>query len=398
MLDSPSIRSRFPILNRTDHGKPLIYLDSAATSLKPQSVIDAITDFYCRYSSNVGRGMHRLTIEATEKFNEARETIGSFVNALPNEIVFVRNSTEAINLVARGLSPQTKVVHADSEHHSNYLPWTHYCAPQIAPTDASGMIDLEQYRRLLMEYQPNLVALSDTTNAFGVRNPIELLIHEARQCGAKILLDASQSVPHRAFDVRKLDVDYVCFSGHKMCGPSGIGILWGRVESLRALSPLMTGGGTVDSVSASSIESAPIPQIFEAGTPNIEGAIGLAAACEFLDQIGIDEIDEHCGQLLDRALVRLATVPSLRLVGPKDRSFRSGSVSWVVEGMDSHTVARVLSDRFNICVRSGYLCAEPAHRAAGVSPTTRASFYLYNTASEVDTLVDALTTIIGQMS
>ncbi|HEX6987223.1 MAG TPA: cysteine desulfurase [Planctomycetaceae bacterium] len=389
-LDVTAVRDDFPILRRPVGGRPVAYLDSAATSLKPQPVIDAVVGFYERYTANVHRGAHRFGREASERFDAARETIASFINAETREVVFVRNATEAINLVARSLPADAAVLTTLAEHHSNALPWRCRGPCHNVRIDPDGRIDTAHLGELLARFRPRLVAVSYVTNAFGVVNPVDDVVREAHAAGALVLVDGSQAVPHRPVDVKSLGCDFLCFSGHKMCGPSGIGVLYGKRERLEELSFFHYGGDMVAEVHESEFVARGVPWRLEAGTPFIEGAIGLAAACEYLDALGLDRIERHERELVRYALHRLADVPGVTVHGPTSCRDRAGSVSFTVRGLEAHAVARILSDRDDIFVRSGYHCAQPLHEAFGLPPTVRASFYLYNDAEEIDRLAAAL--------
>ncbi|MCA9173323.1 MAG: aminotransferase class V-fold PLP-dependent enzyme, partial [Planctomycetales bacterium] len=304
-LDVTAVREEFPALQRTDHGRPLVHLDSAATSLTPRAVIEALVSYYETCPGNVGRGIHRLAQEANRRFEDARETIASFVNADARELIFVRNATEAINLVASSLTGDVTVVHALSEHHSNMLPWRRATRAIAARILADGQIDLDHFAAQVELHHPALVACSHVTNAWGVLNPIPEIVEIARRVGARVLLDASQSAPHRELDLRQLQCDYVCFSGHKMCGPTGIGVLCALGDAIDQLVPLCVGGGSVESVQDDDVHWRAAPHRFEAGTPHIAGAIGLAAACDYLDSVGIQAIETHVAGLSTVARQRL---------------------------------------------------------------------------------------------
>lgn len=388
-LDVNAIRGEFPILGRKVGGRPVIYLDSAATSLKPRAVIAAIVEFYERYTANIHRGVHLLSEEASERFDEARETVARFINAEFREVAFVRNTSEAINLVAANLPADASVLYGLDAHHSNQLPWRRFTRRHAVRIAANGGIDLEDLRRKLRDARPALLAVTHVSNAFGAVNPVQEIVAMAHEAGARVLVDASQSVPHQAVDVRTLDCDFLCFSGHKMCGPSGIGVLYGKHEALRLFAPLHLGGGIVESVHEDSYELRDVPWRLEAGTPHIEGAVGLAAACDFLESIGLEAIHRHESALVRRATALLQEIPGVRLYGPTDGS-RSGAVTFTVEGLEAHGVSRMLSNRHNIYVRSGFHCAQPAHEILNAPPTVRASFYLYNEAREIEQLAQAL--------
>ena len=392
-LDVSAIRRDFPILGRTINGLPMIYLDSAATSLKPQPVIDAIVEYYTSYTSNVKRGVHPLGDEASERFEEARSTIAGFIHADPHQLVFVRNTTEAINVVARSLTTNAPVLYCVGDHHSNQLPWRQSGMGVAVGIRPDGSIDLEQLFAKLKSDRPKLLAVSHISNAFGAVNPIEQIIQVAHQHDCQVLVDASQSVPHRPIDVEAMGCDYLCFSGHKMCGPSGIGVLYGTRQSLENLQPWSFGGSMVSEVHADRYELEQVPWRFEAGTPCIEGVIGLAAACDYLETTGVESIHRHEQLLINHALERFASIPSVKLYGPLDPAARSSVVTFSVPGLEAHAVAKLLSNRDGILVRSGYHCAQPAHEAVDAPPTVRASVYLYNDMAEIDTLADAVINI-----
>lgn len=389
--DLASLRADFPILRREIAGRPLIYLDSAATSLKPRCVIDAVTRFYTDYTSNVHRAVHTLSEEATEGYEGARETVARFINADAREVAFVRNSTEAINIVAYSMVERGAIAFAVSEHHSNQLPWR-WKRPVPLEVTATGEIDLEAARRAIREAKPVLLAVSTVNNALGVRQPYEELAKAGREVGGSILLDVSQCAGHRPIDVQDLDCDFLCFSGHKMLGPSGIGVLYKREDGGCSIDPLMIGGSMVHEVHRESQTYRPFPWCLEAGTPNIEGAIGLAAACDYLNGVGLERIERHCRELAQSTRKRMAAINAVTLVGPPDRA-DSGIVPFNIRGMEAHGVARILSNRFGILVRSGFHCCQPLHEACNFGETVRASFHLYNTAEEVDRLVEAVDTV-----
>lgn len=384
-------RSDFPILGREIGGRPLIYLDSAATALKPRSVIDAVTRFYLETTANVHRAAHRLSEDATEAYEAARARIAHFVHADPREVAFVRNTTEAINVVAATLREIGPIAVPVSEHHSNLLPWLPHRV--LIDSAADGCIDLASARRVLAESRPALLTFSTVGGAFGTRQPTAELMTIAREHGVPVLLDVSQSVGHEPVDLRGLGCDYACFSGHKMLGPSGVGVLFQREGAARTVRPLLLGGSMVKEVHLEEFVAQPFPWALEAGTPNIEGALGLAAACEYLFSCGLREIAQHCDGLAAEARRRLAAINGVRVHGPSG-SAAAGIVAFTAASVESPALARVLSDRFGIMVRAGYHCTQPLHEATGISETVRASFHLYNTATEVDSLASAVSTII----
>ncbi len=396
MLEISKIRNQFPALQREVCGRPIIYLDSAATYLKPQAVIDRVVDCYRNYAGTVGRGAHVLAREASELFQEARETIAGFINADEDEIIFVRNATEAINLVAQSLDQQAAVVGSIGEHHSNLLPWLERGLWNPVRVESDGAICLEDYDQLVKSTRPSLCAVSSISNAFGTVQPLDHIISRAREYGCQVLVDANQSVAHERIDTRQLDCDYLCFSGHKLGGPTGIGVLYVKKELLANLKPRMLGGGAVDSVDENGYELAKIPYRFEAGTPSFESAIGLAAACEFFETQNLDSIKLHEQELTSQLVNRLDAIPRVAVVGPA--ATRRGSiVSFHVDGLEAHGAARMLSDRANICVRSGFHCAQQAHQSLGMKPTIRASFGMYNDPSEVDSLAETLEALVANL-
>jgi cysteine desulfurase/selenocysteine lyase len=392
-LDVSSIRKDFPILERQVNDRPLIYLDNAATSLKPQAVIDAVTGFYTRSCSNIHRAVHALSQEASELYEEAREKIARFINAEEEEVVFVRNATEAINLVARCLPRDGAVVTTLMEHHSNYLPWQVDRETRVAGVLGDGRLDIDDFRAKLGQGGVALATFTHVSNGLGVVNPVSDLTAMAREQGALVLVDGSQSVPHRPCDVKQLDCDFFVFSGHKMLGPSGIGVLYGREELLDKMSPFLWGGDMISAVHRDSYELAELPFRFEAGTPHIEGVIGLGAAVDYLSSVGMEAIHEHETRLLEVAFEGLRTIDRVTLHGPESLAQRSSAVSFALEGLEPHGLAKMLSNRYSIMLRSGYHCAQPLHEALDLLQSARASFYLYNTEDEVRQLVEAVRTL-----
>jgi len=407
-LDPDQIRADFPILDRTVNGHPLVYLDSAATSQKPRSVIHAVTTHYARHNANVSRSVHTLGTEATEAYEGARAKVARFIGApAAGEVVFTRNSTESINLVAyaflagslRGgddrfrLRPGDEVVVSQMEHHSNLVPWQLLCERTGARlrwfgiTD-DGRLDLSNLD-VLIGPRTRLVSLVHVSNILGTINPVEQVTARAHEAGALVLLDCSQSVPHAPIDVTALGADFIAFTGHKMCGPTGIGVLWGRAELLAQMPPFLGGGSMIETVQMEGSTYAPPPARFEAGTPPIAEAVGLGAAVDYLSGVGMAAVRAHERQLTAYALEALATVPGLRLFGPTAAEDRGGIVSFDLAGVHPHDVGQVL-DSVGVQVRVGHHCAQPVCRRYGVASMTRASFYLYNTRAEVDALVKGL--------
>jgi cysteine desulfurase / selenocysteine lyase len=398
-LDVAAIRSEFPVLDREAHpGVPLIYLDSAATSQKPRPVIEAMSRFYEQTNANIHRGVHRLAEEATAAFEDARAEVARFIGAPSSRtIVFTRNTTEAINLVARSwgganLKQGDVVVLTEMEHHSNLVPWQMLAAErglrlEFIPVTPEGRLDLTGLPQLL-GLRPRLVALAHMSNMLGTINPVAEIAEQAHQAGALVLIDAAQSVPHMAVDVGRLEADFLAFSAHKMCGPTGIGVLYAREDLLEAMPPFLGGGDMIKRVELRSFVANEIPYKFEAGTPAIAEAIGLGEAIRFLDRVGLDSVHAHEQQLATHAIDRLEEVPGVKVYGPPAEE-RGGVVAFTLEGIHPHDIAQLL-DSEGVAVRAGHHCAMPVHQKFGIPASTRASFYLYNTLGEVDRLVDGL--------
>ena len=399
-LDVAAIKADFPILNQIEAGRePLAFLDSAASSQKPRAVIDALSDYYATANANIHRGVYRLSERATARYEEARHLVADFIGAPdPDSCIFVRNTTEAINLVAQSwgrenLHAGDLIVVTEMEHHSNLVPW-HLIAEQTGarieavPLLPDQTLDMDAYGRLL-EQGPRLVAVAHVSNGLGVINDVARITAEAHRAGAVVLVDAAQSAPHLPIDVRSIDCDFLALSGHKMLGPMGSGVLFGKRELLDAMPPFMGGGGMIRKVSATSSTYADVPARFEAGTPAVGDAVGLGAAIEYLNGIGLDRIQAHEKALLGYAMARLDEVPGLTQLGPRDLSQRSGVASFTLEGVHPHDVAAIL-DEGNVAVRAGHHCNQPLMDSLGLTATTRASFYLYNDESDVDRLVAGL--------
>ena len=398
-LDVELLRRDFPILNREVHpGVPLIYLDSTATTQKPLQVIRAMDDYYQSYNSNVHRGVHTLAEEATAAFEAARQRVADFIHAnSAREIIFTRNTTESINLVALTwgrtfLQEDDLVILTEMEHHSNLVPWQILAAErgirlEFIPVTEDGMLDLDTYRKLL-EQNPRLVAFTHMSNVLGTINPAKEIIQLAHQAGAMTLVDGAQSVPHFPVDVRDLEADFLAFSGHKICGPTGIGVLYGKFDLLNAMPPFLGGGEMIKRVLLRSFVPNELPHKFEAGTPAIAESIGLHAALDYVDRVGMDKIAAHERDIISYALDRLAEVPGLKVYGPK-AEYKGGVAAFTFDGVHPHDVAQVL-DQSGIAVRAGHHCAMPLHDKFHIPATTRASFYLYNTLSEVDRLIEGL--------
>ena len=400
VLDAAAIRQDFPLLARRVHGKPLVYLDNAATTQKPQVVIDRVTQFYVEENANVHRGVHWLSERATEAFEEARATIGRFLNARrAEEIVFVRGTTEAINLVAQTYG-RSRVVRGDEivisamEHHSNIVPWQILCEQhgarlRIIPITDAGEIDLEAYARLLTD-RTRIVAVVHVSNVLGTVNPVQEIVRIAHQRGIPVLVDGAQAVAHGSVDVQTLGCDFYAFSGHKMFGPTGIGVLYGTSAMLESMPPYQGGGDMIRSVSFERTLYGVPPYRFEAGTPDIAGAVGLAAAIGYLTGIGFERIAGLERELLEYATGALSRVPGVRVIGTA--AARAGVLSFVLDGVHPHDVATIL-DREGVAIRAGHHCCQPLMDRLGLPATSRASLALYNTREDIDALVAALRTV-----
>lgn len=398
--DVEAVRKDFPILERDVPGGRLVYLDSANTSQKPRQVVEAIERHYLEHNANVARAMHTLGAEATEAFEDARTRIGDFIGApRREEVVFTKNASEALNLVARVLAdsgrigPDTEVVTTEMEHHSNIVPWQLACERTGATlrwfgvTD-EGRLDLDDLDSLVTE-RTAVVTVTWVSNMLGTINPLEPIIRRAHEVGALVVVDASQAVPQLPVDVASLGADFVAFTGHKMVGPTGIGVLWGKHELLASLPPFLGGGEMIETVTMERSTFAPPPARFEAGTPPIAQAVGLAAAADYLDALGMDAVAAHEQQVTAYALERLQEVPGLTIVGPTEPVDRGGAISFTLGAIHPHDVAQVLDSR-GVAIRAGHHCAKPAHLRFGVQSTVRASFYLYTTPDEIDLLAAGL--------
>lgn len=396
-LDPREIRRYFPILDQQVNGHPLVYLDSSATSQKPIQVIEALDTYYKEYNSNVHRGVHTLGSKATDAYEGAREKVRSFINAREaSEIVFLRGTTTALNLVANSylrprLQPGDEVVTTVAEHHSNFIPWQQAAKAAGAtfsfiPLAEDGTITVEAVKQTVSA-KTKLVAIHQMSNVLGDVAPIREIAEIAHQHGAVLVVDGAQSVPHMKVDVQELGCDFLCFSAHKMCGPTGLGVLYGRRELLEQMEPVEYGGEMIDFVELYDSTWKEIPWKFEGGTPIIAGAIGLAAAIDFLNEIGMDEIERHDRQLVRYALDQMQSIEGLSIYGPTQA--RTGLITFNLAGVHPHDLATVL-DSYGIAVRAGHHCAQPLMRWLNVTATARASFYLYNTEEDVDALVAGL--------
>ncbi|GIH70043.1 cysteine desulfurase [Sphaerimonospora thailandensis] len=407
-LDVERIRKDFPILSRElPGGRELVYLDSANSSQKPIQVIDTMREHLMSHYGNVGRALHVLGSESTEAYESARDKIAAFVGAPSREeVIFTKNASEAINLVAYAfgnpvntderfrVGPGDEIVISEMEHHSNIVPWQLLAQRTGAtlrwfPVTDEGRLDVSGLEELVTE-RTKIVSIAHQSNVLGTVNSVSPILARAREVGALMMLDASQSVPHQAVDVRELGVDFVAFTGHKMTGPSGIGVLWGRRELLEAMPPFLGGGEMIEAVWMDRSTYAPVPHKFEAGTPPIVEAVGLGAAVDYLTSVGMDQIKAHERTLTQHALDALTEIPGLRIIGPRTVVARGGTVSFTLEGIHPHDVGQILDDVYGIAVRVGHHCARPLHLRFGIPATTRASFYLYNTTAEIDALVRGL--------
>jgi cysteine desulfurase/selenocysteine lyase len=406
-LDTDAIRKDFPILQRVLHdGKPLVYLDSAATSQKPRQVLDAINAYYEQHNANVHRGVHTLAEEATALYEGARDKVASFINAPSrDEVIFTKNASESLNLVANMLGwadepyrvdADSEIVITEMEHHSNIVPWqllsqrTGAKLKWFGLTD-DGRLDLSNIEEIITE-KTKVVSFVLVSNILGTINPVEAIVRRAQDVGALVVIDASQAAPHMPLDVQALEADFVAFTGHKMLAPTGIGVLWGRQELLEDLPPFLGGGEMIETVSMSSSTYAPAPHKFEAGTPPISQAIGLGAAIDYLTAIGMENIAAHERELVEYAVRRLQEVPDLKIIGPDTAESRGAAISFTLGDIHPHDVGQVLDEQ-GIAVRVGHHCARPVCLRYGIPATTRASFYLYSTEAEVDALIEGLHTV-----
>jgi cysteine desulfurase/selenocysteine lyase len=400
-IDSAALRAQFPILGTsTEDGRPLIYLDNAATSQKPRAVIDALLHYYEHDNSNVHRGLYDLSRRATESYEHARARIARFINAPePAEVVWVRGATEGINLVAHSwgganLKPGDEIVISVLEHHSNIVPWQLIAertgaVVRFVDIDDEGRIRLDELQAILESGRARIVSVGHVSNAIGTIHPVQEIARIAHDAGALLMVDGAQGAPHLRVDVQSLGCDFYALSGHKMCGPMGIGALWGRSELLDAMPPYMGGGEMIDYVGTDGSTYKKAPHRFEAGTPNVGGAIGLAAAADYLDGIGHDALWSHEQELTRYGLERLGGMTGVTLFGPHDAAQRTAVFSFALDGVHPHDVATIV-DAEGVAVRAGHHCCQPLMRRLGVPATTRASCYLYNTTDEIDALVSAL--------
>lgn len=399
--DPERIRGDFPILSRTVHGKPLAYLDNAATSQKPQQVIDAVSRYYSRGNANIQRGVHLLSVEATDAYERTRERVQKFLNAArAEEIVFVRGTTEGINLVAQTagrsvLKPGDEIVVSQMEHHSNIVPWQMLCQEKgarlrVIPVSGRGELHLEEYEKLLNP-RTRIVAVTHVSNVLGTINPVREMTEMAHAHGALVLLDGAQAAPHMKLDVQELDCDFYCFSGHKIYGPTGIGILYGKWDQLESMPPYQGGGEMIRSVSFEKTTYNEPPHKFEGGTPNIAGGVALAAALDYLENLDLDRVAAYENELLEYAASRLAQVPGLRLIGTAPS--KAAVLSFVLDEVHPHDMGTIL-DLEGVAIRTGHHCAQPLMDYYGLPATARASLAFYNTREEIDALCRGLQKVI----
>lgn len=393
------IRKDFPILSRQVHGKPLVYLDSTASSQKPYAVIEAMSAYYESTHANVHRGVYEISEEATAKMEKARVKVARFINARQSkQVIFTRNTTESINLVAytwgnTNISAGDLIVLTEMEHHSNLVPWQLLARRtgarlEFVPITGDGLLRLDVYEHLLQQ-QPKLVAFTHVSNVLGTINPVQEMIAQAHAAGATVLLDAAQSVPHMPVDVQALDADFLCFSGHKMLGPTGIGVLYGKRELLEAMPPFMGGGDMIRKVGLRESTWNDLPWKFEAGTPAIAETIGLGAAVDYLNALGMEQVQRHAQEITAYAMQQLQTVPGLTIYGPGVEQ-RGGLISFTLADIHPHDLASILDQEVGVAIRAGHHCAQPLMERLDVPATARASFYVYTIPEDIDVLVQGL--------
>lgn len=398
MFDPAKIKLDSPILKRNVNDHPLVYLDSGATSQKPKAVLDAERNYYEQHNANVHRGAHTLGDEATQMYQDAREKVATFIGAKSEKVIFVRNTTEAINLVAYAwgmdnLEKDDVIVTTLMEHHANMVPWQEVARRtgarvEVVGLTEDGLIDMDDYEKKL-KMKPKMVSFVHVSNALGTINPVTDMTKLAHKAGATVLVDGAQAAPHMSVDVAEIGCDFYAFSGHKMLGPMGIGVLWGRKEILDNMSPFLTGGGMISEVYTDHSTWAELPDKFEAGTPNVAGAVGLARAIDYLENLGLENVREHDKQVVDYCLEALGKVANIKILGTKNSELRSGSVSFEYIGVHAHDVATIL-DSEGVAVRSGHHCTMPLHNHLGVMASIRASFNVYTTRDDINALITAL--------
>ena len=396
MIDGSKIRAQFPILHQKVNGKDLIYFDNAASSQKPQVVLDAISNYYDYDNANVHRGVHYLSQKATDKFENTRKSVQAFINAKNScEIIFTKGTTDSINLVANGyrsiLNKGDEIIISEMEHHSNIVPWQICCEIsgaelKVIPMLDDGDLDMETFENLLSE-KTKLVAITHISNSLGTINPLEKIIKKTHNAGAKILIDGAQAAPHTFVDVQALDVDYYCFSAHKMYGPTGVGVLYGKKNLLTTLPPYQSGGEMIKEVSLKKTTYADLPHKFEAGTPNIAGVVAFKSALDFITDLGVENIAKHEDDLLKYAIEKLSKISGIQFIGKAKK--RAALVSFNIEGLHPYDMG-VLLDKMGIAIRTGHHCAQPIMEHYKISGTARMSFAIYNTKQEIDSCITAI--------
>ena len=399
IVNSYALRNDFPIFKKKINGKELVYLDNASTTQKPYSVIDSITDFYTNYNSNIHRAVYQLAEEATELYEQSREKIANFINVRPEEIVFTRNTTESINLIAHSwarsnLKKNDGIVITELEHHSNIVPWQILCQEigtrlEYVGIDENGFLDLEHMIELISSKKVKLVSLSHMSNVLGTIVPIEEIIKVAHQHGIPVIVDGAQSVPHMPVNVKSMDCDFLVFSAHKMLGPTGVGVLYAKKEFLEKMRPFMGGGDMIKEVFKFHTNYNEVPYKFEAGTPNIADVVGFGAAIDYLEKIGMENIRKHEKSLTDYALESILSLKYVTVYGPRDPKYRGGVISFNIADIHPHDLATIMNDH-GIAIRSGHHCAQVLMQRLDVPATSRASFYIYNTKEEIDKFVNAI--------
>jgi len=399
IVNSYELRNDFPIFRRKINGKELVYLDNASTTQKPYTVIDSITDFYSNYNSNIHRAVYQLAEEATNMYEQSRGKIANFINVRPEEIIFTRNTTESINLIAHSwartnLKKDDVIVITEIEHHSNIVPWQILCQErgtrlEYVGVDGNGFLDLEYMIELISSRKVKLVSLSHMSNVLGTIVPIERIIKIAHEHDIPVLVDGAQSVPHMPINVKNMDCDFLVFSAHKMLGPTGVGILYAKKEYLDKMAPFMGGGDMIKEVFKFHTNYNDVPYKFEAGTPNIADVVGFSAAIEYLEKIGMENIRKHEIYLTEYALESMSSLDYITVYGPRDTKYRGGVISFNVADIHPHDLATIMNDH-GIAIRSGHHCAQVLMERLDVPATSRASFYIYNTKEEIDKFVNAI--------
>ena len=399
IVNSYALRNDFPIFKKKINGNELVYLDNASTTQKPYSVIDSITDFYTNYNSNIHRAVYQLAEEATELYEKSREKIANFINVGPEEIVFTRNTTESINLIAHSwarsnLKKDDDIVITELEHHSNIVPWQILCQEigtrlEYVGIDENGFLDLEHMIELISLKKVKLVSLSHMSNVLGTIVPIERIIKVAHEHGIPVIVDGAQSVPHMPVNVKNMDCDFLVFSAHKMLGPTGVGVLYAKKEFLEKMRPFMGGGDMIKEVFKFHTNYNEVPYKFEAGTPNIADVVGFGAAIDYLEKIGMENIRRHEITLTEYALESILSLKYVTVYGPRDTKYRGGVISFNIADIHPHDLATIMNDH-GIAIRSGHHCAQVLMQRLDVPATSRASFYIYNTKEEIDKFVNAI--------